>query len=183
MTAHVHTATAAASTPTIALASLPSIDLVTVLAFLLLVVGVAGSVVPGVPAGLTSVAGVLVYWWGTGYAEPGTLVLVALVGVGLLVTAADWLAGVVAARVGGASASTSILAGLVGLALLIPTGPAGMVLGSAATVFVVEFWRNRDAAASATAAGAYVVGFFASTVVQALLTLSILVAMVVVAVT
>lgn len=166
---------------TVALVSSPTIDAVAILAFALLVVGVVGAIVPGVPAGLASLAGVVLYWWGSGFTEPGTALLVALVAVGVLAIAADWFAGAVAARVGGASTPTAVLAGLVGLALLLPAGPIGMLLGSAATVFVLEYRRRRDARAGALAAGAYVVGFFASAAVQALLTLSMLVAMVFVA--
>jgi len=162
------------------LVAVPAIDIdpVTAVAFLLLTVAVAGSFLPGVPAGLLSLAGVGLYWWGTGYAEPGPVVLGVIVLTGLLAVLADWFGGVVAARVGGASTSTTVLAGAVGVALLFVAGPIGVLVGSAATVFVVEFLRRRDARAGATAAGAFVLGFFASAFVQALLALSILLAMV-----
>ena len=56
--------------------------LVPVLAFVLLVAGVVGSLVPQMPGAPFSVAGVLVYWWGTGFSQPGILLLVVLVLVG-----------------------------------------------------------------------------------------------------
>ena len=149
-------------------------DPVVALAFGLLVAGVVASLLPGVPAPLLSLAGVVLYWWSTGYAQPGTVLLVALVGVGLLALAADWLGGVVAARVGGASNTTAILAGLAGLLLFPVAGPVGIVAGSAGTVFVLEYLKGRDANASARAAGAYVLGAFASAAVQFVLTLSML---------
>jgi hypothetical protein len=162
------------------LASVLGVDLVTVLAFVLLVAGVVGSVLPGLPSALFSLAGVVLYWWGTGYTDPGTLVFASLVLVGLLTAAADWFAGAVAARFGGASTRTAAIAGLVGLVLLVFLGPLGILLGSAGTVFALEYLRHRDASASALAAGAYVVGFLASAAVQAVLTLSMLLTMIVV---
>lgn len=163
--------------------SVPAVDLVAALAFLLLVAGVVGAALPSVPGAPFSLAGVLVYWWGTGFTEPGPVVLAALLLTGLLATLADWLGGVVAARVGGASTTSALAGGAVGLVLLFVLGPVGVLVGSAATVFVIEYVRRRNARAGAAAAGAYLLGFFASAVVQALLTLSILLAMVAVALT
>ena len=146
----------------------------TLLAFLVLAGAVLSAVLPGVPTGLVSLIGVGLYWWGSDFSEPGTLVLATLVGLCLLMVAADWLGGLVAAKVGGASAFTTLVAGGVGLALLFVTGPIGMILGSAAVVFVLEYRAHRDASAGATAAGAYVLGFFASAIVQALLAVTVL---------
>lgn len=160
---------------------LPGVDFVTAAVFLLLVAGVVGAVFPGVPAPLLSLAGVVVYWWHTGFTEPGTVVLVALVLTAGLALLADWLGGLVAARVGGASTTSALAAGAVALVLLFVAGPVGVLVGAAGTVFLVEYIRGRDARAGAAAAGAYVLGLFASALAQALLTLSILVAMVAVA--
>lgn len=159
-----------------------AIPLVSAVAFLLLLAGVLGSFVPGLPAPLLSLSGVLAYWWGTGFAEPGTAVLFALLATGALALLADWLGSAVAARVGGASTSSAVLAGVVGLVLLAAAGPLGMLAGAAGTVFVVEYVRGRDARSGAAAAGAYVLGFFASALAQAVLTASILLAVVAVAV-
>ncbi|MFC7134924.1 MULTISPECIES: DUF456 domain-containing protein [Salinibaculum] len=153
-------------------------DLVTVLAFVVLAFAVVSAFLPGFPTGAVSLAGIGLYWWGSGFTSPGTAVLVVLIAVSLLAVAADWFAGAVAAKVGGASLLTTALAGLVGLALLFVTGPIGMVVGSAAVVFALEYRKHRDVRGSATAAGAYVVGFFASAFVQALLAFSVLLALV-----
>ena len=158
--------------------ALPAIDPVTVVAFLLLLAGVAGSLVPALPGAPLSLAGVLVYWWGTGFSEPGPLLVVVLLATGVLAVLADWLGGLVAARVGGASTLSAVAGGLVGLLLLFGVGPVGMLVGAATTVFLVESARQRDAMSGVAAAGAYVVGFFGSAVVQTLLTAGILVAMV-----
>ena len=153
------------------------VDLSVVAVSVLLVAGVLGSVLPLVPGPALSVAGVLVYWWASGYADPSTVVLVALLFVGLLGVAVDLFGGALGASAGGASATTTAAAGVVGLALFFLAGPLGIVVGVAGTVFLVEYLRARDARGSARAALGAVVGSLASALVQLLLALSILVAM------
>jgi len=153
-----------------------------VLAFALLVAGVVGSVVPQLPGAPFSIAGVLVYWWGTGFSQPGILLLVVLVLVGLLTLAIDWLGGAVAAKVGGASTTTAVIAGIAGVVLFfVAGGPVGMILGMALTVFLVEYYRQNDAKASAKAALVTTLGILSSAVMQAVLTGAMLVTMVLVA--
>ena len=155
--------------------------LLVALAFALLVGGVVGSLVPQVPGAPVSLAGVYLYWVATGMTEPGTLLLAALTVVGVLTWVVDFVGGAVAARVGGASNATAVIAGLVGLVLFFVTGPLGILLGVAATVFAVEFYRQEDARKGLKAALVTTAGMLASGVVQALLTGSILVTMLVVA--
>ncbi|WP_129116418.1 DUF456 domain-containing protein [Halegenticoccus tardaugens] len=150
------------------------------LAFVLLFVGVIGSVVPLVPGALSSLAGVYLYWHATSYAEPGPVVLAALTLVGLVGFVVDYFSGPIAARAGGASTLTTAVAAAVGVLLVFVVGPVGLVLGVAGTVFALEFSRNRDANASLRAALFASVGVLASTVVQVLLTASMLLAMVLV---
>lgn len=146
------------------------------LAFALVALGVVGAVVPLVPSGLLSVAGVLLYWWSTGFAEPSALVVAALVGVGALTMLVDYFGGAIAARAGGASMRTTVAAVLVGTVLLFVAGPVGFLLGLAATVFAVEFAQHADAEAGLRVALYSTVGVLASSVVQVALTGSILLA-------
>jgi len=146
-----------------------------VLAFVLLVGGVVGSLVPQVPGALLSLAGVGTYWYATG--EPGTLLLAGLGLVAVLTWVVDVAGGAIAARVGGASNATAVLAGVVGFVLFFATGPLGMILGVAGTVFAVEFYRQQDARKGLKAALVTTAGMLASSVAQALLTGSILLAM------
>lgn len=156
---------------------------VALLAFALLAAGVVGSVTPQLPGAPFSLAGVLVYWWGSGFSEPGALVLVGLLFVGVATWAVDWLGGVVGAKVGGASTKTAVLSGFVGVILFFATGlgPLGLILGVALTVFALEYYRQRDAKSSAKAAAVTTAAMLGSAVVQALLTGSMLVAMAAVA--
>jgi uncharacterized protein YqgC (DUF456 family) len=154
------------------------VDVVVLVAVGLGVLGVVGSVVPLVPGTLSSLIGVYLYWWASGYAEPGPLLLVALTAVGLFAFAADYFGGAMSARAGGASMVTTTLAAVVGIALFFVAGPLGIVLGVAITVFAVELYRHRDPEQSLRAALYAAVGVLASTVVQFLVTVTMLVALV-----
>jgi hypothetical protein len=154
------------------------VDIYALVAIALAVVGVVGVVVPLLPGALLSVAGALLYWWSTGYTDPSFPVLAALVFVGVLTVVLDYFGGAIAARAGGASSLTTGAAVVVGLVLLVVTGPVGFLLGIAATVFAVEFYRNEDAEASVRVALYATVGVLASTVVQVLLTSAMLVVLV-----
>lgn len=152
-------------------------NLLVLAAFALLALGVVGSALPAVPGASLSVAGLLVYWWQSGYAEPGPALFAALLLLGLLAMAADWFGGALSAKVGGASLRTTAAAAIVGLLLLPFLGPLGVVLGVAGTVFALEFYVNGDAARSGRAAAYATVGMLTSSVVQVLLTGTMLVAM------
>lgn len=152
------------------------VDALTLVAVALLALGVVGSVVPALPGALLSVAGVLLYWWSTGYAEPSTPVLTAFLVVGLLAAAVDYFGGAVAAGVGGASRWTVAAAGAVGVVLFLVVGPLGVILGVAGTVFALELRRHGDARQGVTAALYAVAGVLGSALVQLLLTGAMLVA-------
>lgn|GEM_PF-245199 len=164
------------------LPTIPGLDalpnLLVVLAFVLLGGGVVGSVAPVIPSGLLSLLGVVTYWFASGFSDPGLLLLSGLVLVALLAMAAEWLAGAISAKAGGASNRTTIAATLVGFVGLIAFGPIGFLLGTAGTVFGLTYAENEDAEASARAAGITLVGMLTSTLVQLLLTVGVLVVMV-----
>lgn len=148
-----------------------------VVAFALLVAGVVGSVIPNVPGVVLSVGGVFLYWWASGYTEPSTAVLVVVTVLGALVVVAGLFQDVIAARLGGASGWSAAAAGVVGFVCFFALGPLGAILGSALAVFVLEYRRQRDAAAGARAATAVVFATVGSAVVELLVTLTIFVVM------
>jgi uncharacterized protein YqgC (DUF456 family) len=146
------------------------VDVFVLAAVVLALLGVVGSAVPLVPGALLSLGGVYLYWWSTGYSDPGLVVLVALTLLGLLVLAVDWLGGALAATVGGASKPTIVAAGVAGFALFFVAGPLGVLAGVGGVVFLAELRRNGDPAASARTAAYTTAGMLASNVAQVLLT-------------
>jgi len=170
-----------ASVPFLAETTVGGVRVVTLAAFVLLVAGVGISVSPVPAGGLVSLLGVYLYWWGSGYTAPSTLLLVVLTVIGLLTLVAAVLGDVVAARVGGASNRTAAIASVVGFVLFFVAGPVGILVGITVTVFVLEFLRGQGKKQSAVAALSVLAGSLASNVVQVLLTGSILVVMLLVA--
>lgn len=149
-------------------------ELLFVVSLALLILGVIGSVLPLLPGALSSLVGVYLYWWSTGFTAPGTVALFVLTVIGVSALVIDYFGGALAARFGGASLLTSTLAAIVGFVLLFVTGPLGLLLGMAATVFIVEYIRHRDARASLKATVSASVGLLTSAVAQLLLTVSML---------
>lgn len=140
----------------------------------LLILGVVGSVAPMIPGVLLSVVGVVLYWWSTGYASPGVVFVAVVVVIGAVAMLVDLLAGAIAARAGGASLRTTAMAALVSLLLFVFLGPVGIIVGVALTVFLVELYRTRQVGASGRASLYATAGLLASTAVQFVLTVSIL---------
>jgi len=145
-------------------------DLVVLLAIGLAFLGLLGTLVPLVPGALLSLGGVYLYWWSTGYTDPGLLVLVVLTLLGLLIVVVDWFAGALSAKVSGASNLTTVIAGVAGFLLFFVAGPFGILAGVAGVVFLSELRRTGDTGASARTAVYTTVGMLASTVAQFLLT-------------
>lgn len=117
-------------------------ETVTLVVLALLVVGLVGSVVPGVPAGLLALAGVYVEYL-YGIHEMSLWALAGFTLVGLLAIVVDYFGGPLAAKSGGASTKTTLLAGAVGLVLLVVSGPLGALLGVFATVLALELRREK----------------------------------------
>ncbi|WP_380675905.1 DUF456 domain-containing protein [Salinigranum sp. GCM10025319] len=146
----------------------------------LAVVGVVGSVLPAVPGATLSLAGAVLYWWSTGYTDPSLVVLAGFALVAVATVAVDVAGSAVAIRAGGASSLTVAVALVAGLVLGLVTGPVGFIVGVAGAAFAVEYYRTGEREASGRAALYATVGVLGSAVVQLLLTLSLLVALVVV---
>ena len=149
------------------------VAVVLVVAIVMMVAGMVGSVLPAVPAGGFSLAGVWVYaLFGS---EPlGALTLAA---VGTVVV--DHVGGPVAARLGGSSNRTAVIAGIVGVVLLFVLGPVGIIVGVVGTVFALELSEGADAETAARRAVYTAAGVLGSALAQLLLTGTILAAFVV----
>lgn len=147
-------------------------ELVLLVAVVLLLVGVIGSVLPMVPGAPLSLLGVYLYWGSTGFSDPGAIAVLVLTVIGLSAFLADLFGGAITARAGGASLVTTGIAAVVGVVLLFLTGPIGLLVGIAGTVFLTEYYRHRDARAGAKTALFATAGVVGSAAMQLLLTAS-----------
>ena len=154
------------------------VEPVTVVVVLLLLVAVAGSVLPLVPSGLTALAGVAVYvLFGPSQDVDGLEIvfLAGLVLVGLLTALVEHFGGALASRAGGAEWGTMLLAGAASLVLFLFLGPLGVVVGVLAVVLLAELSAGKSPREAAVASAWTVAGLLGSAVAQFLLTLSMLV--------
>ncbi|OLZ40802.1 hypothetical protein A6E15_07270 [Natrinema saccharevitans] len=150
------------------------VDVVLVLAIALLAGAIVGAAVPMVPSGFLSLAGLGVYWWGAESAAISAVTVAVLAAIAVVTALVEFFGGSIAARAGGASWLTTAVAAVVGIALMLVTGPVGLLAGLFGTVFVLEFVRGEELEGSARLAVYTTVGILASTAVQVLLTATIL---------
>jgi uncharacterized protein YqgC (DUF456 family) len=151
------------------------------LAYILIIVGLAGSVIPVLPGPFLIWIGALVWAYADGFARIGwgTLTLLGLLAV--ISWGSDILLSTVMSRRAGAS-WRSILGGIVGglvgavilSALPILGTILGAILGAVAGMWLVEYWSKGNTAAATTAVQAYL----ASVVVAALVEMVIALIMV-----
>lgn len=138
--------------------------------FLLMILGIAGSLIPSMPGPLVSMLGVGIYWWSTGFTEPGILGLVILFGTGLTALLFDSLSSYLGSRAGGASRNTAVAAGITGFLMFFVAGPLGVILGVAGLVLIREYLRTGDLRGSFRSSIYTMVSVMASSLVQGILT-------------
>jgi len=152
-------------------------ELSVMLALLLLTAGILGSIVPMAPGAVFSLIGVGVYYFMTD--DPSMIFTTFATLTGMFALATDWFAGSVAAKYGGASNKTSLMAGLAGvLGFVFLGGPIGLALAVSITVFIREYLIHGDSDKGAKAAVYATIGVLGSAIIQTILTGSILIAFV-----
>ncbi len=135
-------------------------------AIVLVVVGLIGTVVPGIPGTILIFAGALVYAIMERFQAVGWPTLVVLGLLTAAATAADWFATSVGARLGGAS-GWSVVGGMLGgfVGLLVFSLP-GAILGALGGVLAVEILHAKDWRKALKAGGGWAVGWIINTVFQ-----------------
>ena len=99
-----------------------------ILATILVLIGLAGTILPVIPGTLLVFAGLFVAAWAEGFARVGWIPLVIIGALGLLAFVADFVSSLLGAKRVGASPQALVgaaLGGLIGLFFSIP----GMILG------------------------------------------------------
>jgi uncharacterized protein YqgC (DUF456 family) len=161
------------------------------LTLVLMVVGLLGSVLPGLPGVTLIFLSALVYALLTDFRTVGAAVLVVLFVFAALALVVDFVATSYGARRFGASnwgtlggALGGIAGALIGLLFLGIGSLLGLILGTIAGVFLGEYLKRRrqgqqepgstqsDWRRASHAAGGVIVGYLASAVIQGLLGLS-----------
>jgi uncharacterized protein YqgC (DUF456 family) len=129
-----------------------------VLGFALILVGIAGLVLPVLPGAVLVLGGAVLVAWAEGFAKVGW---VPLAGIGLL-CAAMWAADLVAAALGAKAFGASgwaILGASVGLLVGLFLGLPGILLGPPVGAIAFEYARNPNFEKAAKAGVGAFVGF------------------------
>ena len=99
-----------------------------VVSVVLVLVGLAGLVLPALPGALFIIAGLLLSAWAEGFEHVGAFALVIIVLLGAFTLVVDLIAGALGAKGFGASPRAAIGAGIGTLAVFV-IGPVGIVVG------------------------------------------------------
>ena len=140
--------------------------IVLVLASLIMLVGLIGTVLPVIPGTILIFAGALLYALVEGFQAVGWPTVIVLGVLTVVATTADLWASSIGAKLGGAS-GWSILIGLVaGLAGLVVFSLPGAIIGAVLGVLLTEIARVGDWRLALKAGSGWVFGWLLSTVVQ-----------------
>ncbi|HEX6988658.1 MAG TPA: DUF456 family protein [Bacillota bacterium] len=138
----------------------------TVLAIVLMVAGLIGTVVPALPGVALIFAGVLVHAWGTGFETVSGSFVLWMLGLTVFALAADYLSGTVMARRAGASRAGMLGAFIGGVAGTLIFGPLGLVLGPLLGAFAGELIDGKAVERAAQIGWRAVVGVWIGMLLQ-----------------
>jgi uncharacterized protein YqgC (DUF456 family) len=137
-----------------------------VVAIIIMLIGLAGTVLPVLPGTILIFVGALIYAIAEGFQSVGWLTLVVLGLLALAATGAELWTSSLGAKAGGAS-GWSLLAGFAGglIGMIFFTLP-GALIGAVLGVLLGELLRVRDWRRALKAGGGWAVGWVLSVVVQ-----------------
>ena len=139
---------------------------VLVLTFLIMLVGLIGTVLPIIPGTILIFAGALLYSLVDGFQVVGWPALVVLGVLAAVATTADLWASSIGAKIGGASGWSVVIGMLAGLVGFVVFNLPGAIIGAIAGVLLTEIVRVGDWRQALKAGSGWVVGWILSTVVQ-----------------
>lgn len=150
-------------------------DLFLIAAVILMVLGIIGSLYPAIPGPILSITGIVLYWWSTGYQEPGNIIFSVIILTGLLALGLDYLASYIGVESSDASSKTAFMAAIASLLLFPFTGPLGIIIGTAAVVLLREIMLGKEFDEAIRSAAYTTVALLASVFMKVCLTLLMLI--------
>lgn len=147
-------------------------------AFILIAIGLAGSVIPVLPGPLLIWVGALVWAWADGFNRIGWGTLIVLAILALAAWGSDLFLSTVMSRRAGASWKAiigAIVGGIVGAALLsalpILGTVLGAILGAILGMWLVEYWDKGAPSAATTAVQAYIASLIFAAILEMVIAL------------
>ena len=148
------------------------------LAYILIVIGLAGSVIPVLPGPMLIWLGAFVWAWADGFTRVGWGTLLVLAVLALIAWGSDLFLSTVMSRRAGASWKAilgAIIGGIVGASLLsaLPVlgTVLGAILGAMGGMWLVEYWDKGNARAATTAVQAYISSIIVAAILEMVLAL------------
>src|SRR6266516_5930883 len=139
-----------------------------IVALIIVLVGLFGTVVPGLPGMPLVLAGIAMFAIGTGVRIVGPIQLVVFVLLGMLGMGLNLLGNLLGARAFGAS-RWGILGALVGLVLgLLLAGPFGLIVGPLIGAVAFELGRGSDMATAVRSGVGALVGYVVGAMAEVL---------------
>lgn len=144
-----------------------------IVAVLLVVVGIAGTVLPMLPGVPLVFAGLLLAAWHSGFNQVGIITMVIIGAIAAMAWAVDFFASVVTAKKAGASkyalwgAAIGALVGIIG-------GIPGLIIGPAIGAIIGELITHKDTTKATTVGIAAGLGFVLALAMKIVLVLTML---------
>lgn len=138
----------------------------TLLAILLMLTGLVGTVVPALPGVILIFAGVLLHAWGTGFTVISGSFVLWMLGLTLVALAADHLSGTLMASRAGASRAGMLGAFIGGIAGTLIFGPIGLIVGPLLGAFAGELIDGKAAERAAQIGWRAVIGVWIGMLIQ-----------------
>jgi uncharacterized protein YqgC (DUF456 family) len=161
----------------------PAADLLTLVAYLLIILGLVGAILPILPGPVLIWLGVLLWAWVDGFQAVGWPTLAVLGVLMVLAWTSDLVLTTLGTRKAGASwkaVAGAIAGGIVGAILLSGVVPVigtifGTILGALIGILLIEYYDKRDWGQAYRASKAYVLGSLAGRALELVLSLFMIV--------
>jgi uncharacterized protein YqgC (DUF456 family) len=139
---------------------------------LALAAGVAGTVLPALPGSPLLVAGVVLVAWAGDFARVGWPTIVASAVLAGLIVVVDWVAGVLGAKLFGASKWALVGAG-VGVVVGLFFGLPGVIFGPAVGAIAFELWMDPNIGRAMKAGLGVFIGFLVGSAIKVALAFTV----------
>lgn len=140
-----------------------------ILTALLILVGIAGTILPALPGTLFVVAGVALGAWIDDFTRVSVTTVVVITVLGVISFAIEYIAGAMGAKKVGASRE-AVIGALIGTVLGIFTGLWGLIFMPLVGAFVGQYWVDRDLIRARDVGIATWIGMAIGTVAKVVLT-------------
>lgn len=144
-----------------------------IVAVLLIVVGIAGTVLPMLPGVPLVFAGLLLAAWHGGFDQVGIVTMVIIGAIAAMAWAVDFFASVITAKKAGAS-KYALWGAAIGALVGIAGGVAGLIIGPAIGAIIGELITHKDTTKATTVGIAAGLGFVLALAIKIVLVLTML---------